>query len=213
MTQPGLHSVCTQLLNVSTYPLSLLAVQCWRLCSPAPSKKKKKNPRCRGSRYTRVCSENSVLQLVCCLFSSLLVGIRANFTHIRVVADKTGCHRLACNVSWAWFLLWAGSAALHFYSSPPKTIPCVIWLRKLSDAENIHVGGNDVCEPGPSGDPQQRFTRILPALHYNSRGWLSAPQRTSVRPPPPLVRNQNGLGLSVTAASSQRQEQSHQKVS
>lgn len=67
-----------------------------------------------------------------CLFSSLLVGIRANFTHIKVVGDKTGCHRFACNVSWAWFLLWAGSAALHFYSNPPKTIPCVIWLRSLS---------------------------------------------------------------------------------
>lgn len=79
-------------------------------------------------RYTSVCSENSVPRLVCCLdFSSLLVGIRANFSHIRVVADKTGCHRFACNVSWACFLLWAGSAALHFYSSPPKTIPCVIW--------------------------------------------------------------------------------------
>ncbi|CAJ1067976.1 Hypothetical predicted protein [Xyrichtys novacula] len=62
-------------------------------------------------------------------FSSLLVGIRENFTHIRVVVDKTGCQRLSCNVSWAWFVLWAGSAAQHFYSNPPKTVPCVMWLR------------------------------------------------------------------------------------
>lgn len=86
-----------------------------------------KNPKCRGYWYTSgVCSENSVPSAcMLSLFSSLLVGVRVDFTLIRVVADKTGCHRFACNVSWAWFLLWAGSAALHFYSSPPETIPCV----------------------------------------------------------------------------------------
>lgn len=96
--------------------------------------------------YTSVCSEKttsfslSAVRVSVCVFSSLLVGIRVNFTHIKVVEDKTGCHRLACNVSWAWFLLWAGSAALHFYSNPPKTIPCVIWLRNLPpDAENLQV--------------------------------------------------------------------------
>lgn len=149
-------------------------------------------------------------------FSSLLVGIRADFTHIRVVADKTGCHRLACNVSWAWFLLWAGSAALHCYSSPPKTIPCVIWAAEpLRCRKYSRRGKTMFADRVLSGDPQQRFTGKLPALHYNSRGWLSAPQRTSVRSPPsrpPVVRNQNGLGLTVTAASSHRQEQNHQKA-
>lgn len=33
------------------------------------------------------------------VFSLFLVGIRAIFTHIKVVRDKTGCHRFACNVS------------------------------------------------------------------------------------------------------------------
>lgn len=61
-------------------------------------------------------------------FSSLLVGVRADFTPIRVVRDKTGCHRCACSVSWAWFLLWAGSTARHFYSDPRETLPCGIIL-------------------------------------------------------------------------------------
>lgn len=164
----------------------------------------KKNPKCRGFRFTSACSENNVLQLVRCVFSSLLVGIRVNFTNIKVVMDKTGCHRSACNVSWAWFLLWAGSAALHFYSNLPKTIPCVIWLRNLSDAENIHVGGTDVCEPGPlqrilySGTPghyqlyittagvgwahQRGHQRVpLPGWCVIKMGWASVPQLRQVR--------------------------------
>lgn len=149
--------------------------------------------------YTSVCSEkttsfslSAVRVCVCvCVFSSLLVGIRVNFTHIKVVEDKTGCHRFACNVSWAWFLLWAGSAALHFYSNPPKTIPCVIWLRNLP-MQKISKFWRHRCTRTegspfffPSVDPFQPYTRILPALHYNSRGWLSAPERTSARPPTP----------------------------
>ena len=58
--------------------------------------------------------------------SSLLVDVRADFTCIKVVKDKTGCHRLARGVSWTWFLLRAESPALHFYSNPSRTIPCVI---------------------------------------------------------------------------------------
>lgn len=76
------------------------------------------------------------------VFPSLLVEIRADFSHIKVVNDKTGCHRFGCSVSWTWFLLWAGRAALHFYSSPPKTIPCVIRLRKLSEEESGQLGGS-----------------------------------------------------------------------
>lgn len=146
--------------------------------------------------------------------SSLLVGVRTNFTHIKLVEDKTGCHRFACNVSWAWFLLWAGRAALHFYSNPPKTIPCVIWLQNLSDAGTIQVWGIDVCKPGP-------FSGFFTAVHQDTTSFTLQRQgladRTrednSVRPPPLLVRNQNGLGLSGTAASSQGQKQLQQKLS
>lgn len=115
--------------------------------------------------------------------SSLLVGIRANFAHIRVVADNTGCQRFACNVSWAWCLLWAGSAALHFYSSPPKTIPCGACLRKLSDAPNHQVGGDDVCGAGLLSESSTAVQRDPASLHYKSRGCLSAPERTAARPP------------------------------
>lgn len=133
-----------------------------------------------------------------CIFSSLLVGIRANFTHSKVIRDKTGCHRFACNVSWAWFLLWAGSAALHFYSNLPKTIPCVMWVRNLSDAENNYAGVTDICKP----------IRFFPVGPLDTTSFTLQQQRLaectredSSAPPPPLVRNQNGPGLSVTVAS------------
>lgn len=150
---------------------------------------------------TRVCSENSVLRLVGgSICSSLLVGIRANSAHSKVIRDKTGCHRFACNVSWAWFLLWAGSAALHFYSNLPKTIPCVMWARSLSDAEDKEPGDTDVCKP----------CRFFPAgpldttsFTLQQQGLAECTREDSSAPPPSLsVRNQNGLGLSVTAASS-----------
>lgn len=142
------------------------------------------------------------------VFSSLLVGIRANCTLSKVIRDKTGCHRFACNVSWAWFLLWAGSAAQHFYSNLPKTIPCVTRVRNLSDAETNFVRAPIYAD---RADSFQRDPRILPALHYNSECWLSAPERTAAHPPPLLVRNQNGLSLSVTAASSWRPKPLHRK--
>lgn len=158
MPPPGLLTVCTEPLYVSTHPLALLAVQCWLLCSPAPSKK---NPKCRGVSVHERLQRKQRPSASLCRFSSLLVGIRANFTHIKVEGDKTGCHRFACNVSWAWFLLWTGSAALHVYSDPPKTIPCVICLRNLSDAENLQAGGAEVCEPGPSSG-------LFPAVHQDT---------------------------------------------
>ncbi|MEQ2180504.1 hypothetical protein GOODEAATRI_001845 [Goodea atripinnis] len=99
------------------------------------------------------------------LFPSLFVETRADFSHIKVVNDRTGCHRFACSVSWAWFLLWAGRAALHFYSNPPKTIPCVIRVRNLSEAEKINLEGLDAAESGfISADPLHRYTRVTPAL-------------------------------------------------
>ncbi|MEQ2194842.1 hypothetical protein XENOCAPTIV_003763 [Xenoophorus captivus] len=99
------------------------------------------------------------------LFPSLFVETRADFSHIKVVNDRTGCHRFACSVSWAWFLLWAGRAALHFYSNPPKTIPCVIRVRNLSEAEKINLEGLDAGESGfISADPLHRYTRVTPAL-------------------------------------------------
>lgn len=67
--------------------------------------------------------------------------------------------------------------------------------------------------PVLSADPLPRYTTVAPALPYNSKGWLSAPERTSARPPPlQLVRNQNRLGLSVRAASSHGHKL-HQKFS
>ena len=188
-------------------------------------KKKKKEKILNAEVFgtNSVCSEYSVLQPVrSLLFPSLLVGVPANFSHIRVVGDKTGCHRFACNVSWAWFLLWAGSAAQHFYSNPSKTIPCVMWLRNEPDTVTAQVWGTDVREPGP-------LSGVCPAVHQDTTSFTLQEQglaeRTrediSAHPPPPpppppprLVRNQNGLGLRVTAASGRRQEgRPHRKFS
>lgn len=147
VTEPGLLNcvysapVCV-CVCVSTYPLSLSAVQCWLLCSPAPSKRKKEkekilNAEVFGTAASAASTASFSPSALC--FSSLLVGVPANFSHIKVAGDKTGCHRFACNVSWAWFLLWAGSAAQHFYSNPPKTIPCVMWPRNESVTETVQV--------------------------------------------------------------------------
>lgn len=167
----------------------------------------------RFSVHRRLQRDQRPSTCVVCLLSSLLVGVRAKITYIKVVRDKTGCHRFACNVNWAWFLLWAGSAALHFYSNPPKTIPCVIWLRNLPNAEKDQVGGTDVRKPGPfsvffySGTPGYNQLYISTA----GVGWVQ--QRGHQRAPSSgLVRNQNGLGLVITAASSHRQKQLRQKL-
>lgn len=152
----------------------------------------------RFSVYKSLLRKQRPSACILCIFSSLLVGIRADFTHGKVIRDKTGCHRFACNVSWAWFLLWAGSAAQHFYSNLPKTLPCVTWLRNLSNAENNYVPGTDVCKPSrffPAG-PLDTTSLTL------QQQWLAECTREDSSAPPLLVRNQNGLSLPVTAASS-----------
>lgn len=145
------------------------------------------------------------------LVSSLLDDVRANFTCIKVVKDKTGCHRLACSASWTWFLLRAESPALHFYSNPPRTIPCVIWVRNLSDTEIKRPGCSDVRKPGfffltgffrtEHRDPSSSTLQRQGLAEY-TREHISAP------PPPLLVRNQKRLGLFLS-----QQRQLHQDVS
>lgn len=174
--------------RASTYPLWLLAVQCWLLCSPAPSKGGKKgNPGFARGFTQAVCSGagrrggGSVLQLVrygaagrgAPGFPSLLVGVRADCTSIRVAAYGTGCHTFACGVSWACSLLWA----MHFYSSfsPPKTIPCVNLNKKQKQmwvTESLRCAKQSSRQPVPDDcregtfrlDPSRRVTGILAAF-------------------------------------------------
>lgn len=199
--------------HASTYPLWLLAVQCWLLCSPAPSKGKKGNPGFARGVTQAVCSGvgrgvGSVLQLVrygagrgAPGFPSLLVGVRADCTSIRVAAYGTGCHTFACSVSWACSLLWA----MHFYSSfsPPKTIPCVnlnkkqMWvtesLRRAKQSSRQPVP--DDCREGTFRlDRSRRVTGILAAFAW--RRWRVAGgalhtediSAHPVLPPPPPSR-------------------------
>lgn len=200
--------------RASTYPLWLLAVQCWLLCSPAPSKGKKGNPGFARGFTQAVCSGagrrggGSVLQLVrygaagrgAPGFPSLLVGVRADCTSIRVAAHGAGCHTFACSVSWACSLLWA----MHFYSSfsPPKTIPCVnlnkknknkCGLRNLSGAQNnLHASRcQTIAERAPLGwILHAESPGSWPLLHDGGGGWLAerCTQRTSAPTPfsPPL---------------------------
>lgn len=162
---------------VSTYPLSLSAVQCWLLCSPAPSKRKKEkekilNAEVFGTAASAASTASFSPSALC--FSSLLVGVPANFSHIKVAGDKTGCHRFACNVSWAWFLLWAGSAAQHFYSNPPKTIPCVMWPRNESVQKLFKCEAPMYANPGP-------LSGVCPAVHQDTTSFTFQEQGLAER--------------------------------
>lgn len=213
--------------HASTYPLWLLAVQCWLLCSPAPSKGGKKgNPGFARGFTQAVCSGAAVggKRPSACALWGWTGGAGVSFTprrctsglhfyQSRGVWNRMSHIRLQCKLGMLpavgdAFLLQSLSTQNHSMRKFKQKNKNKCGLRNLSGAQNnLHASRcQTIAERAPSGwILHAESPGSWPLLHDGGGGWLaerctqrtSAPTPFSPSTPMPLVRHQTGRGFLV----------------